>query len=109
MGWRFRRSLKIAPGLHLNFGKRGISSLSVGVLFALGFAGPSRESLEAVEQRRIEDLARAELARRISTFEAAVAGLSSSPTSLDIKRVLATQHELGLTDSEAGPFQIEKL
>jgi Protein of unknown function (DUF4236) len=268
MGWRFRRSLKIAPGLRLNIGKRGISSLSVGgrgarltfgkhgvrqtvglpgtglsfssttrlgsslrnteaptsvpkppfvdpkrfgivaeplppdagktkktffilgvitigaavvfpvpndlrpwallgggVLFALGFARPSRASLEAVEQRRIEDvardelarrvstfaaavaglstsqalsadlkrvlakrhelgltaeeaapcqrhiddLARAELAQRVSTFGAAVAGLSSSPSSLGVKRVLATQHELGLTDSEAGPLQIEKL
>lgn len=30
MGFRFRRSLKLAPGVHLNIGKRGLSSLSVG-------------------------------------------------------------------------------
>jgi hypothetical protein len=30
MGWRFRRSVKIAPGVRLNVGKRG-SSVSVGV------------------------------------------------------------------------------
>ena len=30
MGWRFRKSFKIAPGLRLNIGKKGISSLSIG-------------------------------------------------------------------------------
>lgn len=30
MGWRFRRSLKIMPGVHLNISKRGVSSLSLG-------------------------------------------------------------------------------
>jgi hypothetical protein len=212
MGWRFRRSLKIAPGLHLNIGKRGISSLSVGgrgarltfgkygvrqtvglpgtglsfssttrpgssvrnsealasvpnpplvdpkrfgitaepvppeagrtrkpffalgvvtiaaavvllpndlrpwallgggVLCALGFARPSRESLEATERRRVEDLARDELDRRVSAFQAAAASLANSQAlSVDVKRVLAMQHALGLTDAEAGALQIEKL
>lgn len=213
MVWRFRRSLKIAPGLRLNIGKRGISSLSVGgrgvrmtfgkqgirqtvglpgtglsfssnsrlgssransqavnavpdrpfvdpqrfgitaepvppsagrtrkpffivgvitmvaagalpvpddarpwmllgggVLFVLGFARPSRASLEAAEQRRIEDLACAELDRRIATFAAAVAALpASNLLPFDVKSVLAQQRELGLTDAEVGPLQIEKL
>jgi hypothetical protein len=30
MGWRFRRSVKILPGIRLNFGKRGVST-SIGV------------------------------------------------------------------------------
>lgn len=30
MGWRFRKSFKIAPGIRLNIGKKGISSLSIG-------------------------------------------------------------------------------
>lgn len=30
MGWRFRKSIKIAPGIKINIGKKGISSLSVG-------------------------------------------------------------------------------
>ena len=31
MGFRFRRSIKIAPGIHLNVGKTGKPSISVGV------------------------------------------------------------------------------
>jgi hypothetical protein len=30
MGWRYRRSFRIAPGLRLNAGKRGLTSVSVG-------------------------------------------------------------------------------
>ncbi|MHB8721977.1 MAG: DUF4236 domain-containing protein [Steroidobacteraceae bacterium] len=30
MGFRFRRSVKILPGIRLNFGKRGVST-SIGV------------------------------------------------------------------------------
>ena len=30
MGWRFRKSIKLAPGIKINIGKKGISSLSVG-------------------------------------------------------------------------------
>ena len=30
MGWRFRRSLRILPGVRLNVSKRGLSSVSVG-------------------------------------------------------------------------------
>jgi hypothetical protein len=30
MGFRFRRSIRIAPGLRVNIGKRGISSMSLG-------------------------------------------------------------------------------
>ena len=30
MGWRFRRSLRIAPGIRLNLGSRGMTSLSLG-------------------------------------------------------------------------------
>ncbi len=30
MGFRFRRSVRIVPGLRLNFGKGGLTSLSVG-------------------------------------------------------------------------------
>lgn len=30
MGWRFRRSFRIAPGLRLNMGKSGFTSISVG-------------------------------------------------------------------------------
>ncbi|MCU4378848.1 DUF4236 domain-containing protein [Acinetobacter haemolyticus] len=30
MGFNFRKSLKIAPGVKLNIGKKGISSVSVG-------------------------------------------------------------------------------
>lgn len=30
MGFRFRRSLRIAPGIRLNVGKRGITSTSLG-------------------------------------------------------------------------------
>ncbi|RYZ79759.1 MAG: DUF4236 domain-containing protein [Moraxellaceae bacterium] len=30
MGFRFRKSLKIAPGIKLNIGKKGISSVSIG-------------------------------------------------------------------------------
>jgi len=30
MGWRFRRSFRIIPGLRLNISKRGLSSLSIG-------------------------------------------------------------------------------
>jgi hypothetical protein len=30
MGWRFRKRIKIAPGIHLNLGKAGFTSLSAG-------------------------------------------------------------------------------
>jgi hypothetical protein len=30
MGWRFRKSIKILPGVRLNFGKKGITSATVG-------------------------------------------------------------------------------
>lgn len=30
MGFNFRKSIKIAPGVKLNIGKKGISSVSVG-------------------------------------------------------------------------------
>lgn len=30
MGWRFRKSIKIAPGIKINLGKKGISSVSFG-------------------------------------------------------------------------------
>jgi hypothetical protein len=30
MGWRFRRSLRILPGVRVNISKRGLSSVSVG-------------------------------------------------------------------------------
>jgi hypothetical protein len=30
MGWRFRRSIRILPGIHANFGKRGFTSWSFG-------------------------------------------------------------------------------
>lgn len=30
MGFRFRKSLKIAPGVKLNIGKKGITSVSIG-------------------------------------------------------------------------------
>lgn len=30
MGWRFRRSIKILPGIRINIGKRGVST-SIGV------------------------------------------------------------------------------
>jgi hypothetical protein len=30
MGWRFRRSFRIAPGIRLNMGKSGFTSLSIG-------------------------------------------------------------------------------
>src|SRR5262249_29228172 len=30
MGFRFRRSIKVLPGVRLNFGKKGLNSLSVG-------------------------------------------------------------------------------
>jgi hypothetical protein len=30
MGWRFRRSLRILPGVRVNISKRGFSSLSIG-------------------------------------------------------------------------------
>jgi uncharacterized protein DUF4236 len=40
MGFRFHRSLKILPGIRLNFGKRGIST-SIGVRGA-----PTRQRLE---------------------------------------------------------------
>ena len=30
MGWRFRTSIKLAPGLRLNLGKTGVTSLSIG-------------------------------------------------------------------------------
>jgi hypothetical protein len=30
MGWRFRRSIKLAPGVRVNFGSSGVSSVSVG-------------------------------------------------------------------------------
>jgi hypothetical protein len=32
-GWRFRRSVKILPGVRLNFGKRGLTSTTVGGKF----------------------------------------------------------------------------
>lgn len=40
MGFRFRRSLKILPGIRLNFGKRGVST-SVGVRGAHITMGPT--------------------------------------------------------------------
>ncbi len=30
MGFRFRKSIKIVPGLRLNFGKNGLSSITAG-------------------------------------------------------------------------------
>jgi hypothetical protein len=30
MGWRFRKRIKIAPGIHMNLGKSGVTSLSIG-------------------------------------------------------------------------------
>ena len=30
MGWRFRKSLKILPGVRLNFGKGGLTSTTLG-------------------------------------------------------------------------------
>src|ERR1700693_351172 len=40
MGFRFRRSVKLFPGLRLNFGKRGISA-SIGVRGAHVTYGPT--------------------------------------------------------------------
>jgi hypothetical protein len=40
MGFRFRRSIKLFPGLRLNFGKRGISA-SIGVRGAHVTYGPT--------------------------------------------------------------------
>lgn len=34
MGWRFRKSVKILPGVRLNFGKKGFTSASVGGKYA---------------------------------------------------------------------------
>src|SRR5262249_2206712 len=30
MGWRFRRSIKILPGVRMNFGKKGVTSFTFG-------------------------------------------------------------------------------
>jgi hypothetical protein len=30
VGWRFRKSVKILPGVRLNFGKRGLTSTTIG-------------------------------------------------------------------------------
>jgi hypothetical protein len=30
MGWRYRKSFRIAPGLRVNLGRRGVTSVSVG-------------------------------------------------------------------------------
>jgi hypothetical protein len=30
MGWRFRRSIRILPGVDINLGKKGVSSVSLG-------------------------------------------------------------------------------
>lgn len=30
MGFRFRKRIKLAPGVHLNIGKKGLSSVSLG-------------------------------------------------------------------------------
>lgn len=30
MGFRFRKRIRIAPGIHLNLGKKGINSVSLG-------------------------------------------------------------------------------
>ena len=30
MGWRFRKSVKILPGIRLNFGKGGLTSTTIG-------------------------------------------------------------------------------
>ena len=34
MGWRFRKSVKIFPGVRLNFGKKGITSATIGRKYA---------------------------------------------------------------------------
>lgn len=34
MGWGFRKSVKILPGVKLNFGKKGVSSVTVGSKYA---------------------------------------------------------------------------
>lgn len=45
MGWRFRKSIKLAPGIKINIGKKGISSLSVGPRGAHINAGKNGTSL----------------------------------------------------------------
>lgn len=42
MGWNFRKSIKIAPNVRLNIGKKGISGVSVGgkgLRFGIGRKG----------------------------------------------------------------------
>ena len=34
MGWRFRKSVKILPGVRLNFGKKGLTSATIGSKYA---------------------------------------------------------------------------
>lgn len=34
MGWNFRKSVKILPGVKLNFGKKGAASVTVGGKYA---------------------------------------------------------------------------
>jgi hypothetical protein len=43
MGWRYRRRLSLFPGLSLNFGKSGLTSVSAGVRgahYTVGRRGP---------------------------------------------------------------------
>ncbi len=78
------------------------------LLFLIGCTQPSRRTLETREGERIQTLARAELARRLELFAAAVAGLTGNATATDIRRVLSLQHELSLTDLEVARYQIEQ-
>jgi Protein of unknown function (DUF4236) len=45
MGWHYRRRLRLFPGVSLNLGRRGFSSVSVGnrrVHYTIGIAGRAR-------------------------------------------------------------------
>lgn len=45
MGFKFRKRVKIAPGIYVNLGKKGVSSLSVGARGAtVNFKGKTESS-----------------------------------------------------------------
>jgi hypothetical protein len=115
---RARMALFIAAGLSLcavfivSEPYRPVTTVTAVGLFVIGLVCQSRGTLERREQARVQQLARAELTRRIDGFATAVAGLTAVDERLTPERlrgVLAKQRTLGLTDLEVAMYRTDVL
>jgi hypothetical protein len=89
-----------------------VATVSALVLFVIGSRFQSRDALERAEQARVQNVARAELNRRLEQFATAVGTLTTTDQRLTAERVrgvLAKQQTLGLTDPEVATFRTDVL